>query len=101
VPLGSTAFEQAKFPFKLLQYLALGVPAISARLGVAASVISHAENGLLASSPDEWRDALELLIGDAALRRRLATAGRDSVAADYTLEHVAPILVQGLARAAT
>jgi glycosyltransferase involved in cell wall biosynthesis len=99
-PLDDAPFEQAKFPFKLLQYLALGVPAVSAQVGTAASVIRHAENGLLAGSHDEWRAALELLITDVALRERLATAGRETVAADYALERVGPLLVQGLREAA-
>ncbi len=100
VPLDDTPFEQAKFPFKLLQYLALGVPAVSARVGLAGTVIRHADNGLLAGSPGEWRDALEALIGDPSFRRRLASAGRETVAASYTLERVAPLLVQGLTDAA-
>ena len=81
MPLDDTPFEQAKFPFKLLQYLALGVPAVSARVGVARDVIEHGRNGLLAASPAEWRAALEQLIADAALRQRIAAAGRETVAA--------------------
>jgi glycosyltransferase involved in cell wall biosynthesis len=100
VPLDDTPFEQAKFPFKLLQYLALGVPAVSARVGVATSVIRHTQNGMLAASPDEWRDALEALIVDHDLRRRLANAGHDTVAASYTLERVAPLVADCLWRGA-
>jgi glycosyltransferase involved in cell wall biosynthesis len=100
VPLDDTPFEQAKFPFKLLQYLALGVPAISARVGVATTVIRHGENGLLADSPATWRDALETLIGDASLRRELGLAGRSTVEASFTVERVVPLLVDGLRRAA-
>jgi glycosyltransferase involved in cell wall biosynthesis len=96
VPLDDSPFEQAKFPFKLLQYLALGIPAVSARVGVAQTVIDHGRNGLLAGSPDEWRSALEHLVADASLRQRLGAAGRDTVAADYTIERVAPLLVDGL-----
>jgi glycosyltransferase involved in cell wall biosynthesis len=99
VPLDDTPFEQAKFPFKLLQYLALGVPAVSAPVGVARSVICHGQNGLLASSPEQWRAALESLIADPELRRRLGAAGRESVAASYTLERVGPLLVEGLKQA--
>jgi glycosyltransferase involved in cell wall biosynthesis len=100
VPLGNTPFEQAKFPFKLLQYLALGTPAVSARVGVATSVIRHGENGLLAGSADEWRDGLEALIREPSLRRRLAMAGRETVATQYTLEQITPLLVEGLTYAA-
>ncbi|TME90581.1 MAG: glycosyltransferase family 4 protein [Chloroflexi bacterium] len=96
VPLDDTPFEQAKFPFKLLQYLALGVPAVSARVGVATSVIRDRNNGLLARSADEWRNGLEALITDADLRQRLAIAGRETVAASYTMERVAPLLAECL-----
>ena len=101
MPLGDTPFERAKFPFKLLQYLALGVPAVSARVGVAQTVIVHGENGFLASSPDDWRAALESLILDADLRRRLAVAGRQTVEANYTLERVGALLASGLHHAAS
>ena len=100
VPLDDTPFEQAKFPFKLLQFLALGVPSISARVGTAAALIREGDNGLLAGSPDEWRDRLEALIQDRAMRRRLAAAGRETVAAHYSIERVAPLLIQGLSHAA-
>jgi glycosyltransferase involved in cell wall biosynthesis len=100
VPLDDTPFEQAKFPFKLLQYLALGIPAVSARVGVARDVIEHGRNGLLAGAPEEWRAGLEALIADADLRARLGSAGRETVAAHYTIDRVAPLLVDGLALAA-
>lgn len=100
VPLDDTPFERAKFPFKLLQYLALGVPALSARVGFAQEVIRHGENGLLAATPDEWRQSLEMLIGDVALRQRLAAAGRETVMERYTLERAGPLLVEGLKRIA-
>ena len=96
VPLHDSEFERAKFPFKLLQYLALGVPVVSARVGLASEVIRHGENGLLATSLDEWRDHVLALVRDSGLRKRLATAGRESVAANYTVERVGPLLVEGL-----
>jgi glycosyltransferase involved in cell wall biosynthesis len=100
MPLDDTPFEQAKFPFKLLQYLALGVPSVSARVGLAGQVIEQGRNGLLASSPDEWVDALNSLISDVSLRRRLANKGRETVSANYTIERVAPLLLDGLTAAA-
>ena len=101
VPLDDTPFERAKFPFKLLQYLALGVPAVAARVGVAAEVIADGDNGLLAASPDAWREHLKRLLADADLRQRLATAGRQTVRERYTLERVAPLLLRGLMGAAS
>ena len=96
VPLFDSPFERAKFPFKLLQYQALGIPAVSARIGVAGDLLGAAQ---LANSPDEWHAALTRLIGDAALRRRLGEAGRATVGERYTLERVGPLLVDGLVSA--
>jgi glycosyltransferase involved in cell wall biosynthesis len=101
VPLDDTPFERAKFPFKLLQYLALGVPAVAARVGLAAEVISPGDNGLLAGSAGEWREQLQRVMADAQLRRRLAVGGRQTVQERYTLERVAPLLVRGLLGAAS
>jgi glycosyltransferase involved in cell wall biosynthesis len=100
VPLDDSPFERAKFPFKLVQYLALGIPAVSARVGVAPEVIQDGVNGLLAGSAEEWHSALSRLIADARLRQRLGNAGRETVAEHYTLERVAPLLVDGLFSAA-
>ncbi|HEY3061215.1 MAG TPA: glycosyltransferase [Chloroflexota bacterium] len=100
VPLDDSPFEQAKFPFKLLQYLALGIPAVSARVGTAAHVIQHDHNGLLAATPDDWHAALARLIAEAELRQRLGSAGHDTVAQHYTVDRVLPLLVDGLASAA-
>jgi glycosyltransferase involved in cell wall biosynthesis len=101
VPLDDTPFERAKFPFKLLQYLALGVPSVTARVGITASLVQNGDNGLLAGSADEWRARLEALIVDPSLRHRLAAAGRETVAANFTVERVGPLLLDGLSRAAS
>ena len=100
VPLDDTPFEQAKFPFKLLQYMALGVPSVTSRVGTAATLVRTGENGLLASTPRDWIEALEQLIGDQQLRARLGECGRDTVASRYTIARVAPLLIQGLTHAA-
>ena len=100
VPLDDTPFECAKFPFKLLQYMALGVPAVSARVGLARDVIEHGRNGFLSSSPAEWLENLDRLITDKSLRRQLSSAGRETVSAIYTIDRVAPLLLDGLTAAA-
>ncbi len=96
VPLNDSPFERAKFPFKLLQYMALGIPVVAARVGIVPSVVEHGRNGLLASTAEEWREGLCQLIGDADLRRRLGDAGRQTVQDRYTIERIGPLLAAGL-----
>jgi glycosyltransferase involved in cell wall biosynthesis len=73
---------------------------VCARVGVAASLLRDGENGLLAASPDEWSEAIDRLVCDAALRKRLGAAGRQTVQEGYTVERVGPLLVNGLRLAA-
>jgi glycosyltransferase involved in cell wall biosynthesis len=100
VPLADTAFERAKFPFKLLQYMALGIPPICARIGFAREVIVDGENGFLVGSSEEWEERLVQLACDAPLRKRVGAAARETVRHRFTLEHTAPLLCDALVKAA-
>ena len=48
------------------------------------------------AAAEQWREQLEAVIRDSARRQRLAAAGRETVAASYTIERVAPLLIEGL-----
>ena len=53
------------------------------------TLIQHGENGLLATSSEEWMAALELLIDDAAMRERLGAMGRRTVEEKYSMQRCA------------
>ncbi len=76
MPLPDTAYTRAKAGFKLLQYMAAGVPVVASPIGVNVELIEQSGAGLLADTPGQWRDALERLLGDLALRRELAARGQ-------------------------
>jgi glycosyltransferase involved in cell wall biosynthesis len=103
VPLADTPFERAKFPFKLLQYQALGVPSVCARVGAAATLVEEGHTALLAESPEEWRTQLERIIRDTPLRRALRATALATIEQRYTIERVEPLLeiVLRSARSAT
>ncbi|NQU11827.1 glycosyltransferase family 4 protein [bacterium] len=88
-PLPDTPWEQGKCGAKLLQYLACGIPAVASPVGVHRQIIRHGENGLLASTPAEWRDCLSQLLEDPVLCQRLGAAGRRTVEATYDLSQIA------------
>jgi glycosyltransferase involved in cell wall biosynthesis len=52
-------------------------------------LIRSGENGLLVRTEQEWLEALETLIRDPDLRRRLGTAARREALAKYSLHAVA------------
>jgi len=99
-PLARGAWEQAKSPYKLLQYMAMALPVVATPVGAAREIVRHGENGFLADGDDEWRRTLEQLHGDVDLRRRVGLAARRTVAASFSRERVLPVLAAALWRAA-
>jgi glycosyltransferase involved in cell wall biosynthesis len=55
-----------------------------------AQLIRDGENGLLASTEEDWVEKLTMLINSEELRRRLGIAGRRTVEAWYSAEVQAP-----------
>lgn len=76
MPLPDTPYTRSKAGFKLLQYMAAGVPVVASPLGVNRELVERSGAGLLAETPAEWSEALERLLGDVELRRQMAARGR-------------------------
>lgn len=100
MPLTDDAETRGKCAFKLVQYMACGVPGIASPVGANLEVLSDGETGLFAKGTDAWADAMDRLIGDAALRGRMGAAGRARAEAAYSLTAVAPRLLAALRAAA-
>jgi glycosyltransferase involved in cell wall biosynthesis len=99
MPLLDEPFQRGKSGYKLIQYMACGVPAIGSPVGVNLSILAG-DCGIAALTPGEWRAALIRLLDDADLRERMREAGRNRVVEHYSLEVYAPrltALFRGLA----
>jgi glycosyltransferase involved in cell wall biosynthesis len=90
MPLPDTAWTQAKCAFKAIQYMALGIPTVVTPIGMAGDLVQHGENGLHATTVDEWFQALDRLVVDLPLRQRLTLAGRKTIEEQYSLQQWAP-----------
>jgi glycosyltransferase involved in cell wall biosynthesis len=93
-------WSRGKCAYKLLQYMAAGVPALGSDVGMNRDLIRHGENGLLARTADDWERSLLALADDPTLRRRLGRAGRETVLAGYTIEAIGDRLAALLAEVA-
>ncbi len=98
MPLSDDEWSRGKCGFKLLMYMALGIPSVSSPIGVNAEIIRDGENGFLASSGEEWIEKLSLLIADPLLRQRIAAAGRRTVEEKYSVAKWGPEFVKALQR---
>ena len=96
MPLADSEWERYKCGLKLIQYLALGIPAVASPVGVNTHIVKAGVNGLLAGNEAEWEDALLALVTDAELRARLGGAGRQIVTERYSIQANAPKMEQAL-----
>lgn len=93
MPLHDTPWEQGKCAYKLIQYMACGLPTVASPIGANREVVIEGETGFFANSQQEWVDALATLLDDAGMRQRLGQAGRARVEAEYSLQQIAPRLI--------
>lgn len=91
-PLIDAQFQRGKSGYKLIQYMACAVPAIASPVGANRTIIDSA-SGLFADTSDQWKDALDRLLGDPGLRQRLGSAARARAVEHYSLQAHAPRLI--------
>lgn len=85
-------------PLKMFEYMAAGKPIVCSDLPVLREVLEHERNALLAPPDDiaAWEDAITRLLGDEALRRRLAGNARHDLESRYTWKARARHVLEGL-----
>ncbi|MFL6727018.1 MAG: glycosyltransferase family 4 protein [Sphingomicrobium sp.] len=88
-PLALEEWATGKSGLKAIQYMAFGIPCVATDIGTAPMIIRDGENGLLVRTDDEWVAALERLIDDPDLRRRLGEQARTDAVERYSTHAVA------------
>ncbi len=92
MPLSDTPWARGKCGYKLIQYMACGLPVVASPVGVNRTIVEDGVNGFLAETDAEWHAALGRLLADPDLRRRMGAAGRRKVETDYALDRQGPRL---------
>lgn len=85
MPLPDDEWTRGKCGLKGLVSMSMGAATVMSPVGVNTEIVSHGENGFLAKSDDEWLEVLSRLVDDAALRRRIGAAGRETVVQRYSV----------------
>jgi len=86
MPLPDTEWARGKCAMKILQYMGVGIPSIGSALGGNLEVLRDGENGLLATSSDDWMEKIIRIARNPELGQRLGTAGRKTVSARYSAD---------------
>jgi glycosyltransferase involved in cell wall biosynthesis len=71
---------------KLVQYMAIGIPAIATPVGVNKDILEKNQVGFSATTESEWVDALRSLLRNFDLRCRMGQAGRTLVESRFCVE---------------
>ncbi|HUT30542.1 MAG TPA: glycosyltransferase family 4 protein [Sedimentisphaerales bacterium] len=75
-PLPDDRFTRGKCGFKLLQYAAAGLPAVTSPVGVNAEYVTEGVTGFHATNSSEWVSNIGRLIESAELRRKMGRQAR-------------------------
>lgn len=100
MPVIDEPFAHGKCGYKLIQYMAAGVPALGTAIGANRDIISEGVNGFLASSAEEFADKLVALLRSECLRARIGPVGRQTVERSFSLESQQKRFFESLERAA-
>jgi glycosyltransferase involved in cell wall biosynthesis len=85
-PLFDVEDSQTRGILKATIYMSGEAAVIASPRGQVPELIQDGVNGMLANSTAEWVEKLELLISDHSLRKRIATAGLETVRRNFSLE---------------
>jgi hypothetical protein len=84
-PMHDLPWARGKCPYKVLQYMAYGMPWVGSAVGenIPKAGPAEAPRGLTATTRDQWLSSLLRLIDDATLRTDAGAAGRAHVQAEH------------------
>lgn len=91
MPLPDSDWAKGKCAFKLIQYMACGVPSVASPVGANTKTLTT-ECGLFAANTEEWVRALRSIRDDQKLRESLAQKARKRALSTYALSENLPKL---------
>ena len=100
MPLPDELWARGKCGYKLIQYMACGLPVVASPVGVSFEIITSGTNGFLAKDNREWTQALKSLRENPERKTRMGEAGRKKVEKKYCIQVTAPQLATLLRKAA-
>jgi len=100
MPLVDSPFERGKCGYKLIQYMAGGLPVVASPVGINQQIVEQGVNGYFANTSNEWLDAFRTLRDNPQKRDMMGKAGRKKAETFYNLQVTAPKLLDLLKQAA-
>lgn len=93
MPLEDTDWEKGKCGFKLIQYMAAGLPVIASPAPSNNRIINE-EVGFIANDINDWINYIEVMITNEALRLEMGRKARERIRTNYSYEEWGPKFVK-------
>jgi len=93
MPLPDTLWSKGKCGYKLIQYMACGIPVVGSNIGANKDIIDDGINGFLVSNTAEWIECIQKLRDDISIGKQLGKNGREKVEKKYCLQITAPKMI--------
>lgn len=98
MPLDDSPWARGKCSYKMLLYMACGIPVVVSPVGMNAEVLALGSCGLGATSESVWNESLAHLLEDRHARLSYGHRGREIVLNEFSITTVAPRLASVLRR---
>lgn len=85
MPLDRDSFSQGKSAFKIIQYMAAGLPSIASNIGENLNIIKNNETGFLVNNSDDWVESIVRLYDDKNLYNNMSYKSK-SKAFEYSIQ---------------
>jgi glycosyltransferase involved in cell wall biosynthesis len=98
MPLEDSEWTRGKCAFKMLQYMAAGIPVVASEVGMNRKLLHQADIGIGVGTAGDWTGALDHLLSDTGRRRRCGENGRRIAVSEYSLTRIAAMWQQQIDR---
>ncbi len=96
MPLEDTPWARGKCGYKLIQYLACGIPVVASPVGANIDIVSEGENGGFATQTEDWVLEVSKLCAAPKKCRQMGMHGRRLVHESYSIQSTGPRVVEML-----
>lgn len=86
MPIGNSEWSRGKCSYKMLLYMACGVPVVVSDFGMNTEILKQKRVGFGVVSVEDWINSLSCLMDDERLRSELGRNGRALVEEQYSLD---------------
>jgi len=94
MPLLNDPWCLGKCSFKMLQYMASGLPVVVSPVGMNSDILRYGKLGMGATTDSEWYDSFKFFMDNPADALSFGSTGRQVVEDHYSSSRVAPMIAK-------